>query len=524
MAFFPTLIFAMMSTVAANEIHYHGNNVHHHHYTAPTTPPDVETSQTVSSLFTARSAGTSDAIPQGCPFSKNFGSRAGPPKPPKFDCPLITEPDTNIDVNYDTLGPLKHLLGTWTNQAIGTNQLNTLDSKGPGYKYHPFSYNTMPLPQFAKLKYGENATSPALGSEPDTTEYIQKNFAYYEVITFNAIGNAPNRGGLGTQQPNGIVYEQRVYFAEGPGKDSLVHFENGIWLWLTKSKQLSGPYVVPTGDPGNNVVPSSNDANNVNADGKIYNVNKQISIPHANSVNAPGNVFGGNPEVAITATDLTDYGTKCTGGASQGACIGKFTPSNPLPRPVGANPAEVLAFYDSVLAAHKLGDRIKDNLTITGVTIEPLVTLSNNLSTYPPEFANPSVHLTLNPNEALNEGMTEAFTKGLKLEKYIHLQVDSKFGDEVSPVTNNYFGQKHVAVNQYITDLYLEELSCKGPDCKTAKELNAQIPYTQLQYNQWINLDFQLKNKKVLFPHITTNTLTRRMDLPPFCIVGCQKK
>ncbi len=181
---------------------------------------------------------------------------------PDLSQPLVHDPVQEAPAaNIDALGPLKNLLGTWTNQDIG--------GSGKGGTTNPFSYDLMVLPEKVN---------------PDG--YILKNFTYYEEITFSAIhGTAPNRGGEGTQVANTIFYEQRVYFADGPAKDSLVHAENGSWLFLTDQEQLLGPYGdgngpnVGTTTVPNGVVPTQQ-----------YSVVKQMSVPHGNSILALGNV------------------------------------------------------------------------------------------------------------------------------------------------------------------------------------------------------------------------------------------
>lgn len=169
---------------------------------------------------------------------------------PDLSKPLVVEPEqTNPPAPTTDLGPLEHLVGTWTNSVLADDGL-------------PYSFNLMPLPQ----------------NDPATPDgYILKNFAYYEEITFSAIhGNAPNRGGSGTQVANTLFYEQRVYFAEGPDKDKLVHAENGSFLYLTDTKQILGPYA-GQGDVYNSTAPT-----------QPFDIVKQISVPHGNSILAVG--------------------------------------------------------------------------------------------------------------------------------------------------------------------------------------------------------------------------------------------
>jgi hypothetical protein len=177
---------------------------------------------------------------------------------PDLSQPLIHEPAQTPAAPTTALGPLEHFVGTWTNQNIG----NT----GKGDPSSPFSYNVMPLPQ---------------DSNPDG--FILKNFTYFEELTFSSIhGNAPNRGGNGTEVCNTLFYEQRVYFAEGPDRESLVHAENGSLLYLTAREQFEGPY-------GDTPVPNAQ-VPNVGPN----NIIKQVSVPHGNSILAPGTFVHGN--------------------------------------------------------------------------------------------------------------------------------------------------------------------------------------------------------------------------------------
>lgn len=176
---------------------------------------------------------------------------------------LASDPaQTSPGVPVAQLGPLQYLIGTWTNQNLpGTNL---------GGPQTPYSYNVMPLPQV-------DPSSP--------TGYILKNFSYYEELTFTAIhGNAPNRGGIGQQVAYTVFYEQRVYFAEGPNKDALVHAENGSLLYLVDTTQPLGPY--GNGDqPGIGTQTVQNSVPPTQA----FNLVKQVSVPHGNSILALGN-------------------------------------------------------------------------------------------------------------------------------------------------------------------------------------------------------------------------------------------
>ena len=173
--------------------------------------------------------------------------------PADLQNPIINEPaQANPPAHVTQMGPLQGLIGTWTNKDTAS----------------PNSYNIMPLPSF---------------SAPE--KYILKNFKYYEEITFSPIhGNAPNRGGDYNQNSNVLFYEQRIYFADGPDKDKLVHAENGFWLFLATGTQATGPYgSTPTEQAPAGGIPDQPAATNIV---------KQISVPHGNSILAQGGATG----------------------------------------------------------------------------------------------------------------------------------------------------------------------------------------------------------------------------------------
>lgn len=180
--------------------------------------------------------------------------------PPNLTLPLVNEPAQSCPTDQvGTRGPLDYLIGTWTNQDL---------VKGKGGPASPFSYNLMVLPQ----------TDPKNSPEG----YILKNMSYYEEITFSPIhGNAANRGGQGVQVSNALFYEQRIYISQisgTPVPNTLVHAENGSWLFLSDSDQFVGPYPGPTSPK----VPGSKPPT------QPFNLVKQIAVPHGNSVLALG--------------------------------------------------------------------------------------------------------------------------------------------------------------------------------------------------------------------------------------------
>lgn len=172
-----------------------------------------------------------------------------PATPPDITTPLVSNPNQTAAVGPDKLGLLDKFRGTW-NSPTG--------SQATGY-------NVMPLPQ-------SNTESG----------FIVKDFPYFEEITFAPIaGGAPNREGNYTQNSGVLFYEQRVYFANNPDpngtqpiENTLVHAENGSWLYHNITTQVEGPYGPGTVPPPNPlpVQPAS------------AQYNKQVSVPHGNSV------------------------------------------------------------------------------------------------------------------------------------------------------------------------------------------------------------------------------------------------
>ncbi|WP_198351377.1 heme-binding protein [Burkholderia ubonensis] len=202
---------------------------------------------------------------------------------PDLSAPLVIDPPQTVPGIPATnlLGPLQYLLGTWTNQQLGNS--------GKGGPEAPFSYNVMPLPQV-------DPTSPQ--------HYILKNSSYYEELTFTAIhGPVLNRGGIGAQVAYTVFYSQRVYFAEGPNKDALVHAENGSLLLLGDLPQQLGPY-------GNGNLPGLGNqvvANSVPPT-QAFNLVKQVAVPHGNSVLALGSYTYGSGAPDIPAATVLPTG------------------------------------------------------------------------------------------------------------------------------------------------------------------------------------------------------------------------
>jgi hypothetical protein len=202
---------------------------------------------------------------QKCPYLAQ--QAAAPAVVPDITTPLVSATNQPPVVGSLNLGLLNNFIGTW-NSPTGA------DASG---------YNVMPLPQ---------ADAP--------NGYITKNFPYFEEISFSAIaGGAPNREGRYTQASSVLFYEQRVYIADNadpsgaqPIQNTLIHAENGTWLFHVIQNQVEGPYG-PGTVPVTNPIPVQNPATQYN---------KQISVPHGVSVLMTGGPVAsgtGNPVFPI---------------------------------------------------------------------------------------------------------------------------------------------------------------------------------------------------------------------------------
>lgn len=349
-----------------------------------------------------------------------FVIREQPIVPPNLSEPLINEPaQANPPINT-ALGPLEYLIGTWTNQNIGTSSR--------GDPSNPFSYNLMVLPQAPNADPSDPKESPY--------GYILKSMSYYEEITFSPIhGSAANRGGTGSQICNAILYEQRVYISDGPAKDTLVHFENGIWALLTPLAQALGPYGDGDGpDLGNETFGDPPPP-------LPYNIFKQISVPHGNSVLACGEVPLG-PKLQ----PVPQRGSPQIGPPPQ------VLPSG-IPTPAYGQ--------DSV---------------------------QNIISAY-----------ALNPNQPLMEALT--IQGAPTISQFIQLDVSSQQGG--GTVANIDYEQQKADVTEYSATYWIEDTGSG---------------FNQLQYSQTILLQIPIvlpgssEPTNIIFPHITTNTLTRAAE------------
>ncbi|MEP9359184.1 heme-binding protein [Sphingomonas sp. KR3-1] len=359
-----------------------------------------------------------------------------PITPPDLSLPLINEPAQSNPPAVDQpaeVGPLSYLIGTWTNKDL---------TPGKGGPENPYSYNLMPLPQ-----NDPGAISGPLG-------FILKNLTYYEEITFSPIhGTAANRGGTGTQVSNALLYEQRVYVADGPAKDTIVHFENGIWGFLSPAAQLVGPY----GDDDGNAIGTTSFGSAPPPEPN--NIFKQISVPHGNSVLAAGNVaFVTEPLLQTDGPPLEIVTPKLQSGAPTipaAVVLPQDVPGNMIPAPVAA---AIQAFYGTQ------------------------------------SVENPVPAYTLNPNQALVDALAQS-----NVTQFLQFDVDTNIGGGTT--ANISFEQKHAEVANYAATYWIED--------------DGSGNFDQLQYSQTIMLTIPVtlpgtsEVNVITFPHVTVNTLRR---------------
>lgn len=332
----------------------------------------------------------------------------------------------------------QHLIGAWKNENFGT------DSHGHpvGGQDNPLSYNIMPLPERA---------------DPDG--YILKNFKYYELLNFSdtiaVMAEAPNRGGLVSQNCRAIFYEQQVLFAEGPGANKIVHVENGAWLWLPRFVQQPGPY------PANIDQEGVTDDLNQPADIEIA---KQIAVPHGNSILALGS-FDTVPKAGSP------------GPCRSNAMIDgrPLIPDAPYPYPAPAiaveNPPPPMP-------------SLKSNLNIQ----QRYSTARSSMA----DYQNPHPELTQCPNRPIQQAV-----EIIKPDAFMHWSVTTEpLPHGKGTVVNIPFEQRVSDVVGYAADYWLLFKTTAG---KTTK---------YLAYTQTIVMVLTIKGEKYRFPHITCNTLT----------------
>lgn len=103
--------------------------------------------------------------------------------------------------------------------------------------------------------------------------------------------------------------------------------------------------------------------------------------------------------------------------------------------------------------------------------------------------SNPNPNYTRNPNQALADALLAA-----PVTTFLTLNVSSKNGG--GGVTNIGSEQPHAQVESYQCTYWLEAL-------------NDATEFTQLQYSQTIMMRLPIGEQFILFPHVTTNTLTK---------------
>lgn len=341
----------------------------------------------------------------------------------------------------------QQLVGDWRNLDFGQNAHGV----AVGGEEHPLSYNIMPLPQT---------------SDPDG--YILKNFKYHERLHFNNDQNgptlavaarAPNRGGQVNQDARASFYEQQVIFAEGPGAGTVVHVENGAWLWLPRYIQQPGPYPAnPPGDLVSNALQQPSD----------MTVAKQISVPHGNSILALGNfdtVPGPNGAGAWNGTSRINGSPVIPDGASPYPA-----PAVPVPIPDGD---PIPAVLQSILNAD-----------------ERYATLRAD----PNDYENPHPQLTQYPNKPLQEAVAI-----IQPDSFMHWRVTTRplMGGK-GVVTNIPFEREVSRVKDYFADYWL-----------LFKDGKKYLAYTQtIILVLRIPVADTYRVKEYLFPHITCNTVT----------------
>ena len=338
----------------------------------------------------------------------------------------------------------QQLVGNWKNEAFGTDE----HGKSVGGDDNPLSYNIMPLP-----------AAPNSPSDPNQDGYILKNFTYTERLKFNdnnvdrtlaIAAEAPNRGGLVSQNARALFYEQQVKFAEGPEAGKVVHVENGAWLWLPRFVQQPGPYA-----PNIDIEPVT-DALEQPVDIMIA---KQISIPHGNSILALGSFD--------TVSSPHGKGVCQRNPIIQGSPV---IPDGPTPYPMPAT------------------------ADINGTPPPSLISNLNAEQRYtqeqsdPSDFQNPHPDLTQCPNKPLQQAVTI-----IEPDCYMHWHVTTEpLPNGRGHVTNIPFEQRVSDVINYWADYWL---LFKGK-------------HKYLAYTQTIPMVLTIRDARYVFPHITCNTVT----------------
>ncbi len=344
---------------------------------------------------------------------------------PNTTDPLVTTPSTPAvgQPVKNGLGQLIHLVGTWNSIPAGT-----------------YSWNTMPLPQ-------DNVHD----------SFILKNFPYLEELSFAEIpGTAPNRGSGFTQVANTLFYEQRVYFSPSTGgmfpvpedaEYTLVHAENGSWLFLDIDRQFSGAF--PT--DGSSPVPLPDGTTTLPVQDPSMNIVKQMSVPHGNSILATGTV---TPEAEFPVNPPPIVSPDNPGTPKLSAIPG--VPSIPQ---LNAVPN----FEGKPYGARKYGPSAIVNGVETNANINTNIKLVNYLEANPPK-------------------------------SYIHFKVAAP----AQKITNISFETKHALVDSYEMEMWL--LNPGTPDA-------ALMYYQNIGMSMTLSSSTSTDSKVVTFPHLTSNVV-----------------
>lgn len=346
---------------------------------------------------------------------------------PNTKTPLVTTPSppkvgTGI---INGLGQLSRLVGTWNSVPAGT-----------------YSWNVMPLPQ-------DNVED----------DFILKNFSYLEEVTFATIpGTAPNRGGGFTQVSNTLFYEQRVYFSPSApqstdpvpeGSDyTLVHAENGSWLFLDTNYQFRGAFPKDGTPP----VPFPEGTTTLPEQDPSISIAKQMSVPHGNSILATGTV---DPPAMfpINSPPITSPNDPQTPMLPTNSGAPKIPQLNAIPN-----------FNGTPYGAKKYGPSAMKGGVETNSDINPNIKLLNYLTDNPPA-------------------------------NYIHFKVTAP----PKEITNITFETGHANVNSYTMEVWL--LNPGTPKV-------ALMYYQNIGMAMTLSSSSVTGTKVVQFPHITCNVVT----------------
>lgn len=360
------------------------------------------------------------------------------------------------------------LIGTWEN----------VDELKEGKR--PLSYNVMPLPQVE--------AQPGRKKQKGATKYggfILKNFAFTEVLRFNGtsgkkdppdlqdpdalavVAGAPNRGGTYTQFAHALFYEQQVRFAEGPEEGNIVHIENGAWLQLGSTHQNVGPYNPPAKQSKGHTLRQP----------PYLTIAKQIAVPHGNSILALGSIDLGDREKFDFEKDGISADTVLPGAP--------VIPDQFVPYPQAAD-----AVGENVYAA------------FADAATEPFYDPYRQALGAKPDFENPNVAWTLNPNAPLQKALEIISPKA-----HMHWRVTTLplFGGD-GVVSNIPFEDRKSKVTEYWADYWL--LSTDPPGKKSAK-------FDYLLYNQTVLMEMEVSEDggktftRYVFPHITSNVVKK---------------